>query len=94
MSLTRLEGYSGGTWGEHHRPDSVSVSRDLHWFEQLARDTSRLTEADRVRRPGVGNLLGFARNFTTVPQADVEDEPTPLGERKIGELKKHLEESD
>ena len=63
-------------------------------FEQLARDTSRLTEADRVRRPGVGNVLGFARNFTTVPQADVEEEPTPPGERKIGELKKHLEESD
>ena len=93
-SLTRPEGHNGGTWGEHHGPDSVSVSRGLHWFEQLARDTSRLTEVDRVRHPGVGNVLGFARNLATVPQADVEDQPTPPGESKIGELEKHLEEPD
>jgi ATP-binding cassette, subfamily G (WHITE), member 2, SNQ2 len=86
-SLTRPEGCNGGTWGEHHGPDPVSVSRGLHRFEQLARDTSRLTEADAARRPGVGNVLGFARNS----QADVEDEPTPPDEIK---LEKHIEEPD
>ena len=69
--LSRPEGSQAGTWGEHHGPDPVSVSRGLHTFDRLARQTSRLHETDREHER-VNNVLGFARNLTTATPADVE----------------------
>lgn len=82
-SLTRPEGSHGGTWGEHHGPDSsVSVSRGLHNFEKLARETSRLadspTESSRGRDPWPNvssSVLNFARSISKGPQPEFpEDE--------------------
>lgn len=78
-SLTRPEGSHGGTWGEHNSPEPVSVSRGLHRFEQLARDTSRLGDDEEARngsRPGLGNVLSFGRSTTKVnSSADIESHP-------------------
>jgi len=82
-ALTRPDGSQGGTWGEHHGPNPVSVSRGLHRFERLARETSRLHETDpelQTHRLSVSSVLGFARNLSAVAQADVDNEAVRPGE--------------
>ena len=97
-ALTRPEGSHGGTWGEHHGSNPVSVSRGLHKFERLAKETSRLHETDRgpeARRSSVSSILGFTRNLSTVSQADVENEASRPGEEgTFGELEERPEEPE
>ena len=92
--LARPEGSHAGTWGEHHGPNPVSVSRGLHTFDRLARQTSKLHETDHEHE-GVSNVLGFARNLTTATQADVEKEGARPGEeRTFGEVEEHPKEPE
>jgi ATP-binding cassette, subfamily G (WHITE), member 2, SNQ2 len=90
--LARPEGSHAGTWGEHHGPNPVSVSRGLHTFDRLARQTSKLHETNREHER-VSNVLGFPQHLTT--QADVEKEGARLGEEKtFGEVEEHPKESE
>jgi ATP-binding cassette subfamily G (WHITE) protein 2 (SNQ2) len=74
--LTRPEGSHGGSWGEHHGPEPVSVSRGLHRFERLAQETSKLHETDHESDAVSSvSVLGFARNLSTIFPADVEAQP-------------------
>jgi hypothetical protein len=92
--LARPEGSQAGTWGEHHGPDPVSVSRGLHTFDRLARQTSKLHETDR-EPDRVSNVLSFARNLTTATQADVEKEGSRPGEEgTFGEVEEHPKEPE
>jgi hypothetical protein len=98
-ALARPEGSHGGTWGEHHGPNPVSVSRGLHRFERLARETNKLQEVDGAReagdhRPSIGNVLNFTRNLSTVFQADVEKEAESNEEGTFEETEKGFEEAD
>lgn len=81
--LIRPAGSHGGTWGEHHGPEPVSVSRGLHRFERLAQETSRLQETDH----GVNNVLGLVRKLSRVP--DVEKEAARSDEGTFDEMKEH-----
>ena len=91
--LTRPEGSHAGTWGEHHGPDPVSVSRGLHSFDRLARQTSKLHETDREHER-VSNVLGFGRNLTTT-HTDAEKEAARLAEEgTFVEVEEHTKERE
>src|SRR6266436_3266035 len=76
--LARPEGSHAGPWGKHHGLNPVSVSRELHAFDRLARQTSKLHETS-CEHQRVSNVFRFARNLTTATQADVDKEGTGSG---------------